>query len=54
MEWDTAAGQAISENAGCKVLQYGTSDPLIYNKEDLLNPWFVVLRRDRLIPSNDL
>ncbi len=44
MEWDTAAGQAIAENAGCKVLQYGTSDPLIYNKENLLNPWFVVLR----------
>ena len=44
MEWDTAAGQAIAENAGCKVLQYGTSDRLIYNKENLLNPWFVVLR----------
>jgi 3'(2'), 5'-bisphosphate nucleotidase len=44
MEWDTAAGQAIAENAGCKVLQYDTSDPLIYNKEELLNPWFVVLR----------
>ncbi len=44
MEWDTAAGQAIAENSGCKVLQYGTSDPLIYNKENLLNPWFVVLR----------
>jgi len=44
MEWDTAAGQAIAENAGCKVLQYDTSDPLTYNKEDLLNPWFVVLR----------
>jgi 3'(2'), 5'-bisphosphate nucleotidase len=44
MEWDTAAGQAIAENAGCKVLQYSTREPLIYNKEDLLNPWFVVLR----------
>jgi len=44
MEWDTAAGQAIAENAGCKVLQYDTSEPLIYNKENLLNPWFVVLR----------
>ena len=46
MEWDTAAGQAIAENAGCKVLQYDTSEPLIYNKENLLNPWFVVLRRN--------
>ena len=44
MEWDTAAGHAIAENAGCKVLQYDTTDPLIYNKENLLNPWFVVLR----------
>jgi len=44
MEWDTAAGQAIAENAGCKVLQYDTSEPLVYNKENLLNPWFVVLQ----------
>jgi 3'(2'), 5'-bisphosphate nucleotidase len=44
MEWDTAAGQAIAENAGCRVLQYDTREPLIYNKENLLNPWFVVLR----------
>jgi 3'(2'), 5'-bisphosphate nucleotidase len=44
MEWDTAAGQAIAENAGCKVLQYDTTEPLIYNKENLLNPWFVVMR----------
>ena len=44
MEWDTAAGQAIAEFAGCEVLQYGTADPLNYNKENLLNPWFVVKR----------
>ena len=42
MEWDTAAGQAIVECAGARVLQWGTSDPLTYNKADLLNPWFVV------------
>ena len=41
MEWDTAAGQAIVENAGGKVLQYDTTEPLEYNKENLLNPWFV-------------
>ena len=45
MEWDTAAGQAIAENAGCQVLQYDTREPLNYNKENLLNSWFVVLRR---------
>ena len=44
MEWDTAAGQAIAENAGCRVLKYDTNEPLRYNKENLLNPWFVVLR----------
>jgi len=41
MEWDTAAGQAIVENAGGKVYQYDTTESLVYNKENLLNPWFV-------------
>ena len=44
MEWDTAAGQAIVENAGGRVYQYDTQDALIYNKENLLNPWFVALK----------
>jgi 3'(2'), 5'-bisphosphate nucleotidase len=44
MEWDTAAGQAIVEQAGGSVLQYGTGEPLRYNKENLLNPWFIVRR----------
>ena len=44
MEWDTAAGQAIAECAGASVYQYDTSKPLIYNKEDLHNPWFIVQR----------
>ena len=48
MEWDTAAGQAIVENAGGKVYQYDTTEPLVYNKENLLNPWFVVSRFQRL------
>jgi len=42
MEWDTAAGQAIVEQAGGTVLQHGTGEPLRYNKENLLNPWFIV------------
>lgn len=42
MEWDTAAGQAVVEQAGGKVLQTNEIDSLAYNKEDLLNPWFVV------------
>jgi hypothetical protein len=26
------------------VLQYDSDEPLRYNKENLLNPWFVALR----------
>ena len=44
MEWDTAAGQAVVECSGGKVYQYDTEEPLDYNKENLLNPWFVVVR----------
>ncbi|MFA5352898.1 MAG: 3'(2'),5'-bisphosphate nucleotidase CysQ [Thermodesulfovibrionales bacterium] len=45
MEWDTAAAHAVVNAAGKKVFQYISSlgnDQLIYNKENLLNPWFVV------------
>ncbi|NNV08173.1 3'(2'),5'-bisphosphate nucleotidase CysQ [Geobacillus sp. C56-T2] len=42
MEWDTAAGQAIVEQAGGLVLNTKTNDNLTYNKESLLNPWFIV------------
>lgn len=42
MEWDTAAGQAISEIAGKQVIDYTTNTSLLYNKENLLNNWFIV------------
>ncbi len=42
MEWDTAAGHAIALYAGCSVLQFDSGESLVYNKPDLLNPWFVV------------
>lgn len=42
MEWDTGAAQAIVEEAGGKVLNYEDGTPLVYNKEELNNPWFVV------------
>jgi 3'(2'), 5'-bisphosphate nucleotidase len=42
MEWDTAAGQAICAIAGKTVLDYTTNKELLYNKEDLLNNWFIV------------
>ena len=42
MEWDTAAGQAICEAVGLEVISKETDRPLLYNKENLLNPWFLV------------
>lgn len=41
MEWDTAAAQAIVEEAGKKVYDYNTLKTLEYNKEKLLNPYFI-------------
>ena len=42
MEWDTGAGHAIAKMAGFSVTQYNTKKEVIYNKKDLLNPWFLV------------
>lgn len=44
MEWDTAAGQAICNHAGATVINWDTQESLLYNRENLLNPWFVVER----------
>lgn len=44
MEWDTAAGHAVAKFAGCSVYNYETKQEVVYNKENLLNPWFVVER----------
>jgi 3'(2'), 5'-bisphosphate nucleotidase len=42
MEWDTAAAQIIVEEAGGTVINHETGTPVVYNKENLLNPHFVV------------
>jgi 3'(2'), 5'-bisphosphate nucleotidase len=42
MEWDTAAGQAICNAVGVNVISEETNKPLLYNKKNLLNPWFLV------------
>lgn len=42
MEWDTAAGQAIVVASGARVLRHPEMTPLDYNKENLLNPYFLV------------
>ena len=42
MEWDTGASHAIVNAVGLKILQQGRDEELVYNKENLLNPGFVV------------
>ena len=42
MEWDTGAAHAIINEAGKAAYQFKSESTLIYNKEDLLNPWFIV------------
>ena len=49
MEWDTAAGHAIANMSGYKILQYNSTQEIEYNKENLLNPWFLVEKKS----SND-
>jgi 3'(2'), 5'-bisphosphate nucleotidase len=42
MEWDTAAAHIIVEEAGGTVINQESGHPLQYNKENLLNPYFIV------------
>jgi 3'(2'), 5'-bisphosphate nucleotidase len=45
-EWDTCAAQAVVEEAGGRVLDAESGQPLIYNaRETLLNPHFIVCAR---------
>ncbi|WP_452230580.1 MULTISPECIES: 3'(2'),5'-bisphosphate nucleotidase CysQ [unclassified Lacinutrix] len=44
MEWDTAAGQAICNAVGLQVISKDTNKPLLYNKENLLNSYFLVTK----------
>ncbi|MBL7920858.1 MAG: 3'(2'),5'-bisphosphate nucleotidase CysQ [Bacteroidia bacterium] len=41
MEWDTAAGQCILEQAGCSLVDLETNLPMRYNKENLKNNFFI-------------
>ena len=42
MEWDTAAGQAICEQAGFQVIDFSTKKSMLYNRKYLQNRWFLV------------
>ena len=44
MEWDTAAGHAVALFSGAKVTKEDQKTDLDYNKENLLNPFFIVKR----------
>lgn len=47
-EWDTAAGHAILRAAGGKILTAKQPEiELTYNKENLLNPWFIALFKSK-------
>jgi 3'(2'), 5'-bisphosphate nucleotidase len=42
MEWDTAAGQIIVEEVGKTLVDVKTGERMRYNREELLNNWFLV------------
>ncbi len=44
MEWDIAAGHAIAIEAGCSFTKSDEFSQIEYNKENLLNPYFIVKR----------
>ncbi len=46
MEWDTAAGHAIVLAAGGEMTDAESGTPVRYNKENLLNPFFIVRAAD--------
>lgn len=41
MEWDTAAGQCILEEAGCQLIDLATNRPMVYNRENMKNSYFI-------------
>lgn len=45
-EWDTAAAELILKEAGGRTLSLPGHTPLLYNKEDLHNPWFECFASD--------
>lgn len=41
MEWDTAAGHAVLNGAGGKVIRFDDHSPLTYGKDTFANPFFI-------------
>lgn len=48
MEWDTAAGQCILEEAGCQLIDLETELPMVYNRENMHNNYFIAKCGTRL------
>ncbi len=46
MEWDTAAGHCLLNEAGCKLLVAATGEELRYGKSEYANPSFIACRSD--------
>ncbi len=46
MEWDTAAGHAVLNGAGGKVIRFDDHAPLIYGKDGYANPFFIAYSPD--------
>jgi len=42
MEWDTAAADAVVRESGKMTYQFENDEAVVYNKKNLLNPWFLV------------
>ena len=43
MEWDTAAAHGVLKALGYEIKKVNIDERLDYNKENLLNPWFIAL-----------
>ncbi len=52
MEWDTAAAHAIVQEAGGEVIDHESKQTLVYHKENLLNPYFIVFGKREMVGSD--
>lgn len=52
MEWDTAAAHIVLTEAGGQLLQFDNGKPLEYNKENLLNPFFIAYGNVNQLKAN--
>ena len=52
MEWDTAAGQVIIEEAGCRLVTLPQQERLRYGKATFANSDFIALRADIQVPRD--